>query len=112
MTQGSVRRPRAMTVWQRWHSNVLRAPLFFLGTGVFGTLALISSLWAKTGRTQHRIARVWARVCVWVSGARLTVRGGENLRRHAVAVYASNHTSYMDTPVIFSVLPFQFRILA
>jgi 1-acyl-sn-glycerol-3-phosphate acyltransferase len=29
-----------------------------------------------------------------------------------VAVYASNHTSYMDTPVVFAALPFQFRILA
>jgi 1-acyl-sn-glycerol-3-phosphate acyltransferase len=101
-----------MTWWQRWHSNIFRAPLFFVGTGIFGTAALIASLWAKTGRTQHRIARLWARFCVWSSGARLTVRGGENLRRHAVAVYASNHTSYMDTPVVFSTLPFQFRILA
>ena len=36
----------------------------------------------------------------------------EHLRSQAVAVYASNHTSYMDTPVIFGALPFQFRILA
>jgi 1-acyl-sn-glycerol-3-phosphate acyltransferase len=36
----------------------------------------------------------------------------ENLRSRPVAVYASNHTSYMDTPVIFGALPFQFRILA
>ena len=49
---------------------------------------------------------------VWLSGCSLTVRGAENLRKHPVAVYASNHTSYMDTPVIFAALPFQFRILA
>jgi 1-acyl-sn-glycerol-3-phosphate acyltransferase len=29
-----------------------------------------------------------------------------------VAVYTSNHLSYMDTPAIFSALPFQFRIVA
>ena len=34
------------------------------------------------------------------------------MRKAPVAVYASNHTSYMDTPVIFASLPFQFRILA
>lgn len=34
------------------------------------------------------------------------------MRKCPVAVYASNHTSYMDTPVIFASLPFQFRILA
>jgi 1-acyl-sn-glycerol-3-phosphate acyltransferase len=49
---------------------------------------------------------------VTLSGCSLTVRGLENLREHPVAVYASNHTSYMDTPVIFAALPFQFRILA
>jgi 1-acyl-sn-glycerol-3-phosphate acyltransferase len=49
---------------------------------------------------------------VTLSGCSLTVRGAENLRKYPVAVYASNHTSYMDTPVIFAALPFQFRILA
>lgn len=73
---------------------------------------MIASVFAKTGRTQHRIAQTWARVCVWVSASRLTIQGEENLRKHPVAVYAANHTSYMDTPVIFSSLPFQFRILA
>jgi 1-acyl-sn-glycerol-3-phosphate acyltransferase len=101
-----------MPRWQRWRSNIFQAPIFFLQTGIFGTAALIASLWAKTGRTQHRIAQVWARTCLAVSGARLTVIGGENLHKHPVAVYASNHTSYMDTPVIFATLPFQFRILA
>jgi 1-acyl-sn-glycerol-3-phosphate acyltransferase len=101
-----------MTFWQRWHSNIFRAPIFCLATGFFGTLALIASLWAKTGRTQHRIAQVWARACLRISGARLVVGGSEHLRASSVAVYAANHTSYMDTPVVFGTLPFQFRILA
>jgi 1-acyl-sn-glycerol-3-phosphate acyltransferase len=106
------RRPVRLDLWQRWSSNIFRLPPFFLATGFFGTLALIASVWAKTGRTQHRIAQLWARACVFVSGARLTVQGAENLGRCAVAVYAANHTSYMDTPVVFGTLPFQFRILA
>jgi len=105
-------RPDPVPRLARWHSNIVRAPLFFLITGFFGTAALIASLWAKTGRTQHWIAQRWARACLAASGARLTVRGAENLRKYPVAVYAANHTSYMDTPVIFGTLPFQFRILA
>jgi 1-acyl-sn-glycerol-3-phosphate acyltransferase len=96
----------------RWRSNIFQAPFVFLMTGFFGTLALLASLVAKTGRTQHRIARVWARACVFFSGSRLIIHGAENLYKHPVAVYAANHTSYMDTPVVFSALPFQFRILA
>lgn len=106
------RRPDPLPWFVRFRSNVIQAPPFFLATGFFGTLALIASLFARTGRTQHRIARVWARACLWASGSRLTIRGAENLRRHPVAVYAANHTSYMDTPVVFASLPFQFRILA
>jgi 1-acyl-sn-glycerol-3-phosphate acyltransferase len=105
-------RPEPLSRLDRWRSNVLQAPLFFLATGFFGTLALLASLVAKTGRTQHRIARVWARACLRISRSRLSIRGGENLHKHSVAVYAANHTSYMDTPVVFSALPFQFRILA
>ncbi len=100
--------PRLM----RWRSNVLQAPIFFCWTALCGSLSLIVSLVEKSGRLQHRIARTWASGCVRISGARLNLRGAENLTKHPVAVYASNHTSYMDTPVIFSALPFQFRILA
>ncbi|HEY1895726.1 MAG TPA: lysophospholipid acyltransferase family protein [Terracidiphilus sp.] len=105
-------RPHPLPRFHRWRTNLLQAPLFFLATAVFGTLALLASLVAKTGRTQHRIARVWARACVRISGGRLTIRGREHLGQYPVAVYAANHTSYMDTPVIFAALPFQFRILA
>lgn len=105
-------RPNPMPRLYRWRSNLIQTPALSVATGILGSLALLVSLFDKSGRAQHRIAQVWARVCVWISGARLTVRGAENLCKHAVAVYAANHTSYMDTPVVFAALPFQFRILA
>ncbi|MDE3187729.1 MAG: 1-acyl-sn-glycerol-3-phosphate acyltransferase [Acidobacteriota bacterium] len=106
------RRPQPLPRLYRWRTNMLQAPLFFLFTGAFGSVSLFASLFEKHGRIQHRIAQSWARACIWVSGSRLTVHGAENLQKHPVAVYAANHTSYMDTPVVFAALPFQFRILA
>ncbi len=106
------RPPSPLPRIHRWRTKVLQAPPFFLWTALCGSLSLFVSLFEKSGRIQHRIAHQWARGCVVLSGARLTVLGAENLLKHPVAVYASNHTSYMDTPVIFSTLPFQFRILA
>ncbi|MGB7546348.1 MAG: lysophospholipid acyltransferase family protein [Terracidiphilus sp.] len=106
------RPPHPLPQLYRWRTNLIQAPIFFLATAAFGTVSLLASLVDKTGRAQHWIARVWARGCVWISGSRLTVRGAENFRKHPVAVYASNHTSYMDTPVVFASLPLQFRILA
>ncbi len=105
-------RPNPLPRLYRWRTNLLHAPLMTLATVVCGSLSLLVSLVDKRGRAQHRIARLWARTLVFVTGCSLTVRGVENLRKHPVAVYASNHTSYMDTPVVFAALPFQFRILA
>jgi 1-acyl-sn-glycerol-3-phosphate acyltransferase len=106
------RPPQPLPLLYRWRTNAIQAPLFTCWTAACGTLSLFVSLFEKSGRIQHSIARFWARGCVTITGARLTVHGAENLRRYPVAVYASNHTSYMDTPVVFAALPFQFRILA
>jgi 1-acyl-sn-glycerol-3-phosphate acyltransferase len=77
-----------------------------------GSLSLLVSFVDKSGGAQQRIARFWARAMVLLAGCSVRICGAENLRKAPVAVYASNHTSYMDTPVIFASLPFQFRILA
>ena len=106
------RRPDPMPLRYRLQSNVIQLPMLAILTVLFGSVALFVSLFEKSGRIQHRIAQLWARVLVWNSGCRVTVRGAENFSKCPVAVYASNHTSYMDTPVLFSALPFQFRILA
>lgn len=105
-------RPNPLPFAIRSRSNLIQAPVFFLATAFFGSLALIASLFDKSGRTEHRIARLWARACLLAAGTRVILRGADNLGKHPLAVYASNHTSYMDIPVVFSSLPFQFRILA
>jgi 1-acyl-sn-glycerol-3-phosphate acyltransferase len=104
-------RPNPLPLSERVVNYCIRAPLFFAATGFFGSLSLISSLWDKSGKMQHHIARRWGRVVTWISGAKVTVLNGQNLDGR-VAVYASNHLSYVDTPVIFGILPFQFRIVA
>ena len=106
------RRPNPLPRLYRWRTDLVHIPVMTLVTAVCASFSLLVSLVDKCGRAQHRIARFWARAMVTLSGCSLTVRGAENLRKYPVAVYASNHTSYMDTPVIFAALPFQFRILA
>lgn len=105
-------RPNPMPWMNRWRSNLIQTPLVALVTAAFGSVSLLMSLVDRKGFVQHRIARNWARACIWASGSKLRVLGAENLRRHPVAVFASNHTSYMDTPVVFASIPVQFRILA
>jgi len=105
-------RPNPLRRLLRWRSNLIQTPLLTLVTAVCGSASLLMSFIDHSGRVQHRIAQLWARALVWVSGCSLTVHGAQNLTRYPVAVFAANHTSYMDTPVIFAALPCQFRILA
>jgi 1-acyl-sn-glycerol-3-phosphate acyltransferase len=105
-------RPNPLPWIYRWRTNLLQMPLFALATILCGTVSLFVSLFDPKGKLQHRIATVWAKLSVFISGSKLNVIGAENLARVPVAVFAANHTSYMDTPVIFASLPVQFRILA
>jgi 1-acyl-sn-glycerol-3-phosphate acyltransferase len=110
-SHSSQHRPAKLPWHQRLRSNLLHAPPFLLATTFFGSLSLLASFADKHGRLQHRLARHWARASVWSSGTRVEVIGLNNIST-GPSVYAANHTSYMDTPVVFSSLPFQFRILA
>jgi len=106
------RRPNPLPRLYRWRTNLVHIPVMTLITAICGSFSLLVSYFDKSGRVQQRIARLWAKGLLWGCGCSLSVRGADNLRKCPVAVYASNHTSYMDTPVVFGALPFQFRILA
>jgi 1-acyl-sn-glycerol-3-phosphate acyltransferase len=96
----------------RWLSYLLFIPLVGVATAGFGCISLLCGLWDKSGRQQHFIAHLWARTILLISLSPVKIINREKLHEHETAVYASNHLSYMDTPVLFAHLPFQFRILA
>lgn len=96
----------------RWLTYLLLLPLIALATAAFGVVSLVCGLWDKSGKQQHAIARAWAGVLLRLSLSPVTVLGLERLPLDVSAVYAANHLSYYDTPVLFAKLPFQFRIFA
>ncbi|HSY34704.1 MAG TPA: lysophospholipid acyltransferase family protein [Acidobacteriaceae bacterium] len=105
--------PRPFVSWRRrWVNYVVFVPLVALATVFFGTISLVCGVWDKSGRQQHAIASVWARVLLWIAVSPVRLEHAERLPVGGAAVYASNHLSYYDTPVLFAKLPFQFRILA
>ncbi|HEV2709994.1 MAG TPA: lysophospholipid acyltransferase family protein [Edaphobacter sp.] len=104
--------PRPQSRILPWLTYLLLLPLIALATIAFGCVSLIAGLWDKSGRQQHAIAHAWAKVLLLLTLSPVTLIGAEKLHEHETAVYASNHLSYFDTPVLFAKLPFQFRILA
>jgi len=49
--------------------------------------------------------RLWAPGLLAIGGVRLRVIGGERLDLSGPTVFASNHQSYLDVPVLFAALP-------
>jgi 1-acyl-sn-glycerol-3-phosphate acyltransferase len=86
--------------------------LWYLYTVVMATISLVASPFDRTGAVQHWCARWWCRLIALTIGARLSVRGIENLEPARAYVYMANHCSLVDIPAMFACLPYQFRIMA
>lgn len=98
-----------MSALRAW---LITDPLIVLATIFFATLSLISSLFDSVGRRQAVFARAWSRVLLAVSFVKVRVEGGEKIAPGGSYVFASNHASYMDTPVVLANIPVQFRFMA
>jgi 1-acyl-sn-glycerol-3-phosphate acyltransferase len=96
----------------RYLTKFFSIPLIALSTAFFGCISLVCGVWDRSGRQQHFVARIWAATLLHLSFSPVQIIGTNSIQPGSVAVYASNHLSYMDTPVLFAKLPFQFRILA
>ena len=90
-------------------------PLIWAYTLVLGSISLISSFFDRNGRIQHKLARAWSwlimktilsPVTVTGNAAALTRTTGDKAR-----VFAVNHASALDIPILYVYLPFQFRIV-
>ena len=87
-------------------------PLICIATVVMGTLSLIASLFDRSGNKQMAVARLWARILCRLAGVQLKIVGLEHIDPKANYIIASNHLSYMDTPVLLGHLPVDFRFMA
>ena len=87
-------------------------PAIAVYTIVLGTLSLGSTLVGGSGHFAHWCARAWSWLILVTTGVRVEVRGLEQLTPGATYVFAANHQSIYDIPVLFGSLPFQLRIIA
>lgn len=96
--------------WAR--SLLLLDPLIWLYTVVLGTLSLLSSLVDRDGSIQHSFARLWSWLILHTIFSPVEVSGRERLRNPGPRVYAANHLSALDIPILYVHLPLPFRIIA
>ena len=95
-----------------WRTVFYLIPAISLYTIVLGTMSLLSTLVDRKGDFAHQCARWWARAILATTGVRVRTQGLEHLERGRSYVFAANHQSIYDIPIVFASLPFQLRIVA
>jgi len=95
----------------RLRSYFILDPLIWLYTLVMGLAALPGGLFDESGRRLHWFSRTWSWLIMKTIQSPLKVTGLDRIDTSKPHVFAVNHASAMDIPVLYVYLPFQFRIV-
>ena len=95
----------------RLRSYLYFDPLIWFYTVSLGLLAVPASLFGDKGRILHGFASLWSRLIMGTISSPVTVTGLDKIDTTKPCVYAVNHASALDIPVLYTYLPFQFRIV-
>jgi len=95
----------------RLRSYLILDPLIWLYTLVMGLVALPGGLFDRTGRRLHWFSRAWSWLIMKTIFSPVKVTGLDQIDTSKPHVYAVNHASAFDIPVLYVYLPFQFRIV-
>jgi 1-acyl-sn-glycerol-3-phosphate acyltransferase len=85
-------------------------PLVWLYTVIFGVISLPVTLFPNRERALHSLARAWSWLIVKTILSPVKVTGLEKIDTAKPYVYAVNHASALDIPILYVYLPFLFRI--
>ena len=96
--------------FSRLRSYLLFDPLIWLYTVVMGAGSLVAGLFDPTGRAMHWFSRAWSWLIVKTIRSPVKVIGLDQIDTSKPHIYAANHGSALDIPVLYVNLPFQFRI--
>jgi 1-acyl-sn-glycerol-3-phosphate acyltransferase len=94
----------------RLRSYFILDPLIWLYTLAFGLVSIPASFFGDRERMLHRFARGWSWMIMQTIFSPVTVTGLDHIASSRPHVYAVNHASALDIPVLYVYLPFQFRI--
>jgi 1-acyl-sn-glycerol-3-phosphate acyltransferase len=108
------RNPREDDLTHGWLSRLrsyfILDPLIWLITLVMGLVAIPGGAFDRTGRRLHWFSRTWSWLIMKSIFSPVKVIGLDKIDTTKPHVYAANHASAMDIPVLYVNLPFQFRI--
>lgn len=86
-------------------------PLIWAYTLLFGLSSIPFGFFDKDGRILHGFARAWSKLIMKTIFSPVRVIDLEKIDTAKTYVYAVNHASALDIPILYAFLPFQFRIV-
>jgi 1-acyl-sn-glycerol-3-phosphate acyltransferase len=95
----------------RLRSYFILDPLVWFYTLAMGVLALPGGLFDRSGRRLHWFSRTWSWLIMKTILSPVKVTGLDKIDTSKAHVFAVNHASALDIPVLYVYLPFQFRIV-
>lgn len=104
--------PPSHDVASRLRSYLFYDPVIWVYTVFMGTLSLLSSLFDRDGRIQQWFAVTWSKMILKTISAPVRVHGMERIDTSRPHMYALNHLSALDIPVVYVTMPMHFRIMA
>jgi 1-acyl-sn-glycerol-3-phosphate acyltransferase len=94
----------------RLRSYVILDPLIWFYTLVMGLLAIPGGMFDRSGRRLHWFSHAWSWLIMKTILSPVKVTGLDKIDTSKPHVYAVNHASALDIPMLYTYLPFQFRI--
>ncbi len=95
----------------RLRSYFFLDPLIWAYTVALGLVSIPFGFFDRDGRILHWFAQIWAKGVMKVIVSPVRITGLDKVDLSKAHVYAVNHGSALDIPVLYAYLPFQFRIL-
>ena len=98
-------------ILSRLRSYLFFDPLIWMYTVAFGLVSIPFGFFDKEGSILHAFARNWSKLILKTISSPVKIIGLEKINTSRTHVYAVNHASALDIPVLYACLPFQFRIV-
>ena len=95
-----------------WRTVFWLIPAISVYTIMLGAVSLVLTLVDRQGRASHWCARTWSWLILATTGVSVRTSGLDLVPRGTSYVFASNHQSIYDIPILFTHVPFQLRIIA
>lgn len=91
--------------------SVVATIIFLIVTLVASILSIPLALFDRSGKVYLLFARLWGKTFLQLYGIRVRTEGLRHIHKHEHYVFAANHTSYADIPVILASIPHNIRLV-